>query len=117
MALHWLNSRHTLPIIVELFADISARIIRYNEDVKGVAIPWDENDYQTANNSMRHEAAMLQTHPSILAYLVGSDYWPDDKAAAMYVERLNEAGWQNPIICSAAKRGYPEILGPSGLKM
>ena len=42
---------------------------------------------------------------------------PDAKAAALYVERLSDANWPNPIICSAAKRGYPEILGPSGLKM
>lgn len=66
---------------------------------------------------MRHEAAMLQTHPSILAFLVGSDFWPDDKAAAIYVEALDDYDWQNPIICSAAKLGFPEILGPSGMKM
>ena len=87
----------------------------YNDEV--TATLWDDNDYRTANVSMRHEAAMLQTHPSILAFLVGSDFWPDHKAAAIYVEALHDAGWQNPIICSAAKRGYPEILGPSGLKM
>jgi exo-1,4-beta-D-glucosaminidase len=60
---------------------------------------------------------MLQTHPSILAFLVGSDFWPDDKAAAIYVEALDDYDWQNPIICSAAKLGFPEILGPSGMKM
>ncbi|EME82028.1 glycoside hydrolase family 2 protein [Pseudocercospora fijiensis CIRAD86] len=89
----------------------------YNDDVAGVAVPWNSNDYQTANTSMRHEAAMLQSHPSMLAYLVGSDYWPNDKAAAIYVKALKDWGWQNPIIASAAKRGYPEVLGPSGLKM
>ncbi|KXT14473.1 hypothetical protein AC579_4795 [Pseudocercospora musae] len=89
----------------------------YNDDVAGVAVPWNSNDYQTANTSIRHEAAMLQSHPSMLAYLVGSDYWPNDKAAAIYVKALKDWDWQNPIIASAAKRGYPEILGPSGLKM
>lgn len=87
----------------------------YNDEV--TATLWDENDYRTANVSMRHEAAMLQTHPSILAFLVGSDFWPDHKAAAIYVEALHDLNWQNPIIASAAKRGYPEILGPSGMKM
>lgn len=66
---------------------------------------------------MRHEAAMLQTHPSILAFLVGSDFWPDDRATAIYVDALNDLDWPNPVICSAAKRGYPELLGPSGMKM
>ncbi|KXT00361.1 hypothetical protein AC578_5856 [Pseudocercospora eumusae] len=89
----------------------------YNDDVAGVAVPWNSNDYHTANASMRHESAMLQSHPSMLAYLVGSDYWPNDKAAAIYVKALKDWDWQNPIIASAAKRGYPEILGPSGLKM
>ena len=87
----------------------------YNNEV--TATLWDANDFRTANVSMRHEAAMLQTHPSILAFLVGSDYWPGPRAAAIYVEALADFDWQNPIVCSAAKRGYPEILGPSGMKM
>lgn len=88
---------------------------KYNEDV--TATLWNDNDYQTANYSMRHEASMMQIHPSMLAFLVGSDYWPDDRATAIYVDALDDLDWQSPIICSAAQRGYPEILGPSGLKM
>ncbi|KAJ6443456.1 glycosyl hydrolase [Purpureocillium lavendulum] len=78
---------------------------------------WDDADYQTANASMIHEAAMLQPHPSILAYLVGSDYWPDDRATKLYVDALRAAHWDTPIISSAAKRGFPQLLGPSGMKM
>lgn len=66
---------------------------------------------------MRHEAAMLQTHPSVLAFLIGSDFWPSPRASAIYVEALAAFDWPNPIICSAAKLGYVESLGPSGLKM
>ncbi|KAH9909294.1 glycoside hydrolase family 2 protein [Xylariomycetidae sp. FL2044] len=88
----------------------------YNEDL-AVKSEWTEHDYLIANRSMAHEALMQQGHPSVLAYLVGSDYWPDDKAAGMYVASLKAADWQVPIIASASKRGYPEILGPSGLKM
>ncbi|PFH58875.1 hypothetical protein XA68_13081 [Ophiocordyceps unilateralis] len=78
---------------------------------------WDERDYETAAVSMAHEAAMLQNHPSVLGFLVGSDSWPDDGAAKVYVNALRSAFWETPIIASAAKRGYPNILGPSGLKM
>lgn len=60
---------------------------------------------------------MLQAHPSVLAYLVGSDYWPDDNATAIYREAFESVNWPNPIIASASKRGYPEALGPSGMKM
>lgn len=66
---------------------------------------------------MRHEAAMLQTHPSVLGFLIGSDRHPDDRATDVYIDALNDAGWQTPIISSASKRGFPERLGPSGMKM
>ncbi|KAI1106701.1 glycoside hydrolase family 2 protein [Jackrogersella minutella] len=88
----------------------------YNEDL-AVKSKWTEADYTIANKSMYHEALMQQGHPSVLGYLVGSDYWPDNKAAEMYYYSLKAADWQAPIIASASERGYPKILGPSGLKM
>lgn len=87
----------------------------YNDEADGVI--WDDADYATANASMLHEAAAMQTHPSFLAFLVGSDFWPDDRATQIYVDALNKYDWPNPIIASAAKRGYPQLLGPSGMKM
>ncbi|OTA98467.1 glycoside hydrolase family 2 protein [Hypoxylon sp. CI-4A] len=89
---------------------------KYNEDL-AVKSEWTDADYLIANKSMYHEALMQQSHPSILGFLVGSDYWPDDKAAEMYYYSLKAADWQNPIVASASERGYPKILGPSGLKM
>jgi exo-1,4-beta-D-glucosaminidase len=90
----------------------------YNHDLFQDPPPrWYEADYETVNASMRHEAAMMQTHPNVIAFLVGSDYWPDDRATEIYLDGLHDSGWQVPIISSAAKRGYPEILGPSGMKM
>ncbi|GAW14449.1 hypothetical protein ANO14919_038520 [Xylariales sp. No.14919] len=88
----------------------------YNEDL-AVKSEWAEKDYVIANASIKHEALMQQNHPSMLGYLVGSDYWPNDRAAAIYDSAIKEAGWQIPVIASASKRGYPEILGPSGMKM
>ncbi|KAG9255630.1 exo-beta-D-glucosaminidase [Emericellopsis atlantica] len=90
----------------------------YNPDLT-VAIPdyWDEQDYKDANATIRHETSMMQTHPSMLAFLIGSDYWPDDRATEIYVEGLRGGGWQLPIVASASKRGYPDLLGPSGMKM
>lgn len=54
----------------------------YNEDL-AVRVEWAERDYVIANASMKHEALMHQNHPSMLAYLVGSDYWPNDRAAGL----------------------------------
>ncbi|KPM40396.1 Exo-beta-D-glucosaminidase [Neonectria ditissima] len=90
----------------------------YNHDLATDPPPlWTKNDYQTANASMRHEAAMLQPHPSMLAFLVGSDFWPNDRATEIYVKALKDAFWQVPVLASASKRGYPKLLGPSGMKM
>lgn len=92
----------------------------YNDELDVFPVPsWNENDYSIANTSMRHEAAMLQTHPSVLGFMVGSDFYPNDKATTIYVDALKEAGWETPIIASGSNRGpgYPKRLGPSGIKM
>ncbi|RYC58837.1 hypothetical protein CHU98_g7373 [Xylaria longipes] len=88
----------------------------YNEDLS-VKSEWTEKDYVIANASIKHEALMQQNHPSMLGYLVGSDYWPNDRAAGIYASAITESGWEIPIVASASKRGYPKILGPSGMKM
>ena len=90
----------------------------YNHELQVDPVPlWVENDYETANASMIHEAATLQTHPSMLAYFIGSDFWPNDRATNIYVDALKGAYWQVPIIASASKRGFPKLLGPGGMKM
>ncbi|OAA67351.1 glycoside hydrolase family 2 [Niveomyces insectorum RCEF 264] len=89
----------------------------YNDNLPTPVALWSDADYATANASMRHEAAMQQSHPSLLGFLVGSDFWPDDRATAIYTTALAAAGWQAPIVASAAKAGYPKALGPGGMKM
>ncbi|TPX17929.1 uncharacterized protein E0L32_011992 [Thyridium curvatum] len=91
---------------------------KYNEDlpVNPPAV-WSDADYDIAKAQMLHEAAMMQNHPSMLAFLVGSDYWPDDRATAIYVDAAKAADLDVPIIASASKRSYPKALGPSGMKM
>ncbi|KAF2646831.1 glycoside hydrolase [Massarina eburnea CBS 473.64] len=87
----------------------------YNDE--GSGITFTEPDYSVVNTSMRHEAQMMQHHPSLLAFLVGSDFWPDDKATRIYVDALNALDWDVPIIASASQRGYPALLGNGGMKM
>ncbi|KAF2269589.1 glycoside hydrolase [Lojkania enalia] len=87
----------------------------YNDEGSGQK--WSAADYQIANNSMRHEAEMMQSHPSMLAFLIGSDFWPDDKATKIYVDALKAYNWEAPIISSASQRGYPDLLGNGGMKM
>jgi exo-1,4-beta-D-glucosaminidase len=87
----------------------------YNEE--GTGEKWTDADYRIANLSMRHEAQMMQSHPSILAFLVGSDYWPDDRATKIYIDALSALDMSVPIISSAAQRGAPALLGNGGMKM
>ena len=89
----------------------------YNQDLAVPTPLWTDADYAIAGASMRHEAAMMQTHPSLLAYLVGSDYWPDERATAAYTDALQAADWRAPVIISASARGAESVLGPSGLRM
>ncbi|KAJ6023735.1 Glycoside hydrolase family 2 immunoglobulin-like beta-sandwich [Penicillium herquei] len=87
----------------------------YNHDADG--LEWGEKDYEIARDAMLHEAEMMQAHPSLLGFLIGSDYWPNDQATEVFLDSLNEMDWMSPVIASASKRGYPEALGPSGMKM
>ncbi|KAF2827069.1 glycoside hydrolase [Ophiobolus disseminans] len=87
----------------------------YNDEAPGEK--WTDADYRIAKLSMEHEAAMMQSHPSILGFLVGSDYWPDDHATQSYTTALQAKNWNTPIISSASQRGDPALLGNSGMKM
>lgn len=87
----------------------------YNNE--GSGITWTAPDYDIANASMRHEAAMMQPHPSMLGFLIGSDFWPDDRATRIYVDALRAHDWDTPIISSASQRGFPAQLGTGGMKM
>lgn len=87
----------------------------YNDEAQGVK--WVDADYVTAERQMDHEAYMMQGHACLLGFLVGSDFWPDERASPMYVNKLKELDWDVPIIASASMRGFPENLGSSGMKM
>jgi exo-1,4-beta-D-glucosaminidase len=87
----------------------------YNDE--GSGLKWTDVDYTIANVSMRHEAEMMQHHPSLLSFLVGSDFWPDDRATQIYISALKAFNWETPIIASASQRGFPSLLGNGGMKM
>lgn len=87
----------------------------YNDEGSGEK--WTPADYAIANHSMRHEAALMQTHPSVLGFLIGSDFWPDDRATSLYVEALKAYDWDTPILSSASQRGAPAQIGNGGMKM
>ncbi|KAK4119767.1 glycoside hydrolase family 2 protein [Parathielavia appendiculata] len=90
----------------------------YNADLGVQPVPmWSDADYDIARRSMLHEAGMMQAHASVLGFLIGSDYWPDERATRGYLEAFETVDWEGPVIGSASKRGFSEQTGPSGMKM
>jgi exo-1,4-beta-D-glucosaminidase len=78
--------------------------------------PWSDADYQLAAASMSAVARRIRNHPSVLAYLVGSDDAPDQRLESAYLAALSAAGWPDPVISSASAKASPR-LGTSGMKM
>ena len=84
---------------------------------EGSGVKWSDADYTIAKHSMTHEAAMMQSHPSMLGFLIGSDFWPDERATAIYLDALKRNNWDTPIIASASQRGTTPVLGNGGMRM
>lgn len=77
---------------------------------------WDEEDLDVAEQCMAGEAELLANHPSVVAFLIGSDYAPPPDVAERYMAALRRAGWDLPVVASATDEGT-EVTGPSGMKM
>jgi len=78
--------------------------------------PWDAEDEKVAAASMASEARLLRNHPSVIGFLIGSDYAPPPAIAKMYVDTLRAEDWPLPIIAAAVPQGTAQT-GPSGMKM
>lgn len=78
--------------------------------------PWSPADLATARASMASEARRLRDHPSVIAFLIGSDNAPPPEIAKAYVDSLRAADWPGAVI-SAASAQKTEAAGPSGMKM
>jgi exo-1,4-beta-D-glucosaminidase len=79
-------------------------------------VVWDEHDGDVAERSMASEAELLRNHPSVIGFLIGSDFAPPKDVAERYVRALGEAEWDLPVVASATVQGS-EVTGPSGMKM
>ncbi len=77
---------------------------------------WDDADLEVAGRSMASEARLLRNHPSVIAFLIGSDFAPPTDVARRYADALESAGWHLPVVSSACAQGS-EVTGPSGMKM
>ena len=77
---------------------------------------WTAADYPIAKASMAAEAARLRDHPSVISFLIGSDFAPNATIEQNYLDALNAADWSTPVIAAASDNSSPQS-GPSGMKM
>lgn len=77
---------------------------------------WDTPDYAVARASMAAEAARLRHHPSVISFLIGSDFAPDEEIERGYLDALRAADWTAPVVPAASEASAP-VTGRSGMKM
>ncbi|MGW3098121.1 glycoside hydrolase family 2 protein [Streptomyces sp. NPDC001102] len=77
---------------------------------------WTAADHPVAKASMAAEAARLRDHPSVVSFLIGSDFAPDATIEKDYLDALKAADWNTPVVAAASDNASPR-LGSSGMKM
>ncbi|MCX4960301.1 glycoside hydrolase family 2 protein [Streptomyces virginiae] len=82
----------------------------------GTGEKWNAADRLTARASMAAEAARLRDHPSVLSFLIGSDFAPDARTERDYLDALRAADWPTPVV-PAASAVTTALSGPSGMRM
>jgi exo-1,4-beta-D-glucosaminidase len=88
---------------------------QHREDYKEGPV-WDKEDYDIAAKSQADQIRRLRNHPSLLAWLNGSDNPPPADVEQMYVAILKQHQWPNPFISSATAKPA-QFSGVSGVKM
>ena len=76
---------------------------------------WDKENEGIAGDSLRDQLRRLERHPSVMAWLYGSDFAPPPRIENLYLQIMKEVAWPNPAISSAGARNT--TVGPSGVKM
>ena len=77
---------------------------------------WDKEDYEIAAKSQADQIRRLRNHPSLLAWLNGSDNPPPADVEQMYVDILKKYQWPNPFLSSATAKSAT-VTGVTGVKM
>jgi exo-1,4-beta-D-glucosaminidase len=76
---------------------------------------WDQENERIAGDSLRDQLRRLERHPSVIAWLYGSDFAPPPRVEKLYLQIMQQEDWPNSSISSAGAR--TTTVGPSGVKM
>ncbi|MGH9547577.1 MAG: glycoside hydrolase family 2 protein [Terriglobales bacterium] len=77
---------------------------------------WKPQDFTIAEQSLRDQIYRLRGHPSLLAWLNGSDNPPPPDVEQTYLKVEKELLWPNPVVSSATSK-LAGFSGESGVKM
>jgi exo-1,4-beta-D-glucosaminidase len=77
---------------------------------------WQEEQVSIAVESVRSQMLRMRSHPSMLAWLNGSDNPPPPELERKYLAVERETLWPNPVVSSASGQ-ITSVTGKSGVKM
>jgi exo-1,4-beta-D-glucosaminidase len=77
---------------------------------------WTPADFTIAEQSLRDQMYRLRSHPSLLAWLNGSDNPPPPDVEQTYLKVEKHLLWPNPVVSSATAK-TTSVTGESGVKM
>jgi exo-1,4-beta-D-glucosaminidase len=77
---------------------------------------WTPETLNVATASLKSQIMRIRSHPSLIAWLNGSDNPPPANVETAYLKVLEQAHWPNAILSSASATPTT-VTGPSGVKM
>lgn len=77
---------------------------------------WQKEQLDVAANSVRSQILRMRSHPSLLAWLNGSDNPPPAEIEKMYLAIERQYLWPNPVLSNASEQSTT-VTGESGVKM
>lgn len=72
---------------------------------------WDDEDRAVALDSLRSQAQMLRTHPSVAVWANGSDGLPPEPLRTQYRAVLRDLHWQNAVVDTVSARAREDWDG------
>ena len=77
---------------------------------------WDAETRRIAAASLSSQLLRLRNHPSVLAWLNGSDEAPAPEVERIYLDIEKKLDWPRPVVSAASNR-HTDLSGSSGVKM
>ena len=77
---------------------------------------WNDENRRVSVASLASQVLRLRRHPSVVAWLNGSDNPPTADVERAYLDVLQETNWPKPVLSSATQK-VSDVTGATGVKM